>query len=254
MSDTVVLSLTQPPDFTLLADAIVPDRFATLTARDIASLPALHGGRPARLGDFFQVKGERSASVRIEGGLDNVEGIGTGMSGGDLVIEGSAGRDLGVAMAGGRIDVHGGAGDNVGGAPPGAAKGMTGGEIIVRGAVGDDAGARMRRGLLVVLGDAGRGSGRGMIAGTLLLFTKAGPGTGRFLKRGSIVAFGKVERPATFRYACTYRPPHVAVLLRYLRSLADVPVPDRYVTGRYERYSGDLAELGRGEILQWGGE
>ena len=63
-----------------------------------------------------------------------------------------------------------------------------------------------------------------------------------------------IERPATFRYACTYRPPHVGLLLRYLRGRAGVPVADRYVAGKYERYSGDLAELGKGEILQWAGE
>src|SRR5207244_6780761 len=131
---------------------------------------------------------------------------------------------------------------------------MSGGEIIVRGNVGDDAGARMRRGLLVVTGDGGRGMGIGMIAGTVVVFGKAGPGAGRFLKRGSIVALASIERPATFRYACTYRPPHVGLLLRYLRDRAGVPVADRYVAGKYERYSGDLAELGKGEILQWAGE
>ena len=254
MSDTIVLSLTRAPDFTLVADAIVPDRFAALTAKDIASLPVLHGGRPAQLGDFFRVTGERSTRVRLEGKLDNVEGIGTGMMGGDLVIEGSVGRDLGVALAGGRIDVRGSAGDNVGGALPGAAKGMTGGEIIVRGSVRDDAGARMRRGLLVAMEAAGQGAGRGMIAGTLVLFGKAGSGVGRFLKRGSIVALENVERPATFRYACTYRPLHVALLFRYLRARAGVPVTDGHLAGRYERYSGDFAELGRGEILQWVGQ
>jgi formylmethanofuran dehydrogenase subunit C len=251
MSDTIVLSLTQAPDYPLVADAIVPDRFATLTAKDIAALPVKHGGRTARLGEFFKVTGERSVSVRLEGGLEKVEGVGMGMAGGDLLIDGSTGRDLGVAMAGGRIDLRGGAGDNAGGARPGAARGMTGGEIIVRGTVGDGVGARMRRGLLVVQGEAGRGSGRGMIAGTVVLFGAVGGGAGRFLKRGSIVALGKVERPATFRYACTYRPPHVALLLRYLRARAGVPVTDRHLAGRYERYSGDFAEPGKGEILQW---
>lgn len=254
MSDAVVLSLTRALDHPLVADCIVPDRFAALTTKEIATLRVTHGGRTARLGDFFSVTGERSSSLRVEGALEEVEGIGAGMAGGDLVIEGSTGRDLGMAMAGGRIDVRGGAGDNVGGARPGAAKGMTGGEIIVRGTVGDGAGARMRRGVLVVMVDGGPGTGRGMIAGTVVLFGQAGPGVGRFLKRGSIVALGRIERPATFRYACTYRPPHVALLLTYLRSRAGVPVPDRYITGRYERYSGDMAELGSGEILQWGGE
>lgn len=253
MSDTVVLSLTQALDHPLVAGCIMPDRFAALTTREIATLRVTYGGRAARLGDFFSVTGERSASVRVEGALERAEGIGAGMAGGDVVIEGSAGRDLGMAMAGGRIDVRGGAGDNAGGARPGAAKGMTGGEIIVRGTVGDDAGARMRRGLLVVMGDGGRGTGRGMIAGTVVVFGKTGPGAGRFLKRGSIVALKTIERPATFRYACTYRPPHVALLLAYLRTRAGVPVSDRHVAGRYERYSGDFAELGKGEILQWAG-
>src|SRR3989441_11596998 len=180
-----------------------------------------------------------------------MEGIGARMAGGELTIGGRVGRDLGLAMSGGRIDVRGNAGDNVGGAPPGAARGMWGGEIIVRGNVGDEAGARMRRGMLAVTGDGGRGMGEGMIAGTVVVFGKAGPGAGRFLKRGSIVALGPIDRPGTFGYACIYRPPHVGLLLRYLRGRAGVPVADRYVAGKYARYSGDLAELGKGEILQW---
>ena len=253
MSDAVTLTLTTQPARTLVADCIAADRFAALGAQEIAALPVLHGGRPATLGEFFKVRGERASVVRIEGDCERVEAIGTGMAGGELVIDGNAGRDLGLAMSGGRIDVRGHAGANTGGAPAGAARGMTGGEIIVRGSVGDDAGARMRRGLLVVTGDGGRGTGKGMIAGTVVVFGKAGPGAGRFLKRGSIVALGEVERPATFGYACTYRPPHVALLLRYLRSRCRVEVAEGQISGRYERYSGDLAELGKGELLRWVG-
>ena len=90
--------------------------------------------------------------------------------------------------------------------------------------------------------------------GRKIPFGTAGPGAGRFLKRGSIVALGTLERPATFRYACTYRPPHVALLLRYLRARHGLAIADRQIGGRYERYSGDMAELGKGEILQWVGE
>ena len=254
MSDAVTLSLTAPPDHVLVADCIAADRFAALDGKEIAQLPVVHGGRTTKLGEFFKVRGGRSSVVRIEGDVPQVVAIGAGMAGGELTIEGSVGRDLGLAMSGGRIDVRGDAGDNAGGAPPGAARGMSGGEIIVRGNVGDEAGARMRRGMLAVTGDGGRGVGSGMIAGTVVVFGQTGPGTGRFLKRGSIVALASIERPATFRYACTYRPPHVGLLLRYLRSGVGVPVADRYIGGRYERYSGDLAELGKGEILQWVGE
>ena len=251
MNDAVVLTLATPPTHPLVADCIAADRFASLGTRDIGQLPVTHGGRRAQLGDFFTVTGERSATVRVAGDLAKVEGIGAGMAGGDLVVDGSVGRDLGRAMAGGRIDVHGSAGENAGGALPGAARGMTGGEIVIRGDAGAQAGAAARRGLIVVTGDAGPQAARGMIAGTVVVFGRAGPGAGRFLKRGSIVALGAIERPATFGYACTYRPPYVALLLRYLRARYGLAIADRQVTGRYERHAGDLAELGKGEILQW---
>src|SRR5438552_1412947 len=93
-----------------------------------------------------------------------------------------------------------------------------------------------------------------MLAGTVVVCGTAGPGAGRFRRRGSIGALVPIDRPATFRYACTYCPPHVGLLLRYLRDRAGVPVADRYVVGKYERHSGDLAELGKGEILRWVGE
>jgi formylmethanofuran dehydrogenase subunit C len=251
MSDAVVLSLTHPPEHALVAPAIAADRFAALGAKEIAALPVLHGGRAARLGDFWSVRGERSATLQLEGELDRVEGIATAMAGVEIVITGNAGRDLGLELGGGRIEVRGSVGDNVGGARPGAARGMTGGEIVVRGGAGAGAGAAMRRGLVVVLGDTGPGAGRGMIAGTTLVGGRVGPGAGRFVKRGSLVLLGPAERPATFRYACTYRPPHVTLLLRYLRTRYGLEIADRYVTGRYARYAGDMAELGKGEILQW---
>jgi formylmethanofuran dehydrogenase subunit C len=251
MSDAVALTLREEPKHALIADAIAPDRFASLGATEIAALPVVHGGRAAKLGDFFTVKGARSTTLRLEGDLSNVEGIGAGMAGGELVVAGSVGRDLGVQMAGGRIDVSGDAGDNAGGARRGASRGMTGGEIVIRGNAGDELGARMRRGLIVATGGAGRGTGRGMIAGTVVVFGEAGPGAGRFLKRGSIVALGAIERPATFRYVCRYLPPYVPVLLRYLGARYGLAIADGQITGRYERYAGDMAELGRGEILQW---
>ena len=254
MSDAVLLTLATVPAHALVADCIAADRFAALGSREIAGLPVLHGGRAAQLGDFFRVGGERSATLRIEGDLTRVEGIGAAMASGEIFIAGGVGRDLGVQMAGGRIDVGGNAGDNAGGARPGAARGMTGGEIVIHGTAGAGAGACMRRGLVVVTGDAAEGTGRGMIAGTVVVFGKAAAGAGRFLKRGSIVAVGVIERPATFRYACTYRPPYVPLLFRYLRARYGLAIADRHVTGQYQRYVGDMAELGKGEILQWVGE
>ena len=248
------LTLRAALDGPLDASCIAADRFAALGERDIAALPVRHDGRAGTLGDFFAIRGERKPRVRVIGQLERADGIGTGMAGGELVIEGNVGRDLGLAMAGGTIDAHGNAGENAGGAAPGTPRGVTGGEIVIRGSVAEGVGSSMRRGMVVVMGDAGRGTGQRMIAGTVVVFGTIAGGAGRFLKRGSIIGVRDIERPATFRYACTYRPPHLRVLFLYLRRQYALPVAEMHVTGRYHRYSGDLAELGRGEILQWAGE
>src|SRR2546427_12750772 len=92
-----------------------------------------------------------------------------------------------------------------------------------------------------------------MIAGTAVVFGETGSDAGRWTKRGSIVACGPVARPATFRYACTYRPPHVRLLLLYLRERRGVGVARRWVTGGDEPHCGGPAELGKGGKLRRGG-
>ena len=78
-----------------------------------------------------------------------------------------------------------------------------------------------------------------------------GPATGLWSKRGSIVALGVVTVPSTYRYACTYQPTHLRLVLTRLRTVYGLPVEGRHLTGFYRRYSGDLADLGKGEILAW---
>jgi formylmethanofuran dehydrogenase subunit C len=253
VSDWVVLTLRAALEHPLDASCIAADRLGALSERNVSALPVRYDGRAAPLGDFFTVRGERSVRVRVVGSLDQADGIGTGMAGGELVIEGNVGQDLALEMSGGTVDVHGNAGANAGGASPGAARGITGGEIVIRGSVTENVGIGMRRGIVVVTGDAGRGTGQGVIAGTVVVFGRIAAVAGRFLKRGTIVGFGEMERPATFRYACTFRPPHLQVLFHHLRRHYELPITEGHLSGRYHRYSGDFAELGRGEILQWAG-
>lgn len=273
MSDAVTLSLRAPLDGRLDVDCVAADRFALLAEREIAGLPVWLGARQAQLGDFFDVRGERSARLRVVGavaGLDGlatstaggelvVEGdaggrVGTGMTGGSVEVRGSVGDDAGLAMAGGTLRVLGNAGDRLGAAGPGASRGMTGGEIVVTGAAGREAAARARRGLVAVGGDAGAQAARAMIAGTLVVLGRAGPGAGVGSKRGSVVAVGGVEVPPTYRYACTYHPPHVRLALLHLRRRYALSVDERAVTGRYRRHCGDAGDPGKGEILEWTAE
>src|SRR5213594_3394557 len=93
MSAAVTLALAQQPEHTLVADCIAADRFASLGAKQIAELPVVHGGRRATLGDFFKVRGERSTTLRIEGDLARVEGIGTAMAG-EVAFDPQRGRTL----------------------------------------------------------------------------------------------------------------------------------------------------------------
>jgi formylmethanofuran dehydrogenase subunit C len=270
VSDVVTLTLRMPPTAPLDADVVAPDRLAALAASEIAALPVWIGAHAAKLGDFFDVAGERSASVRIVGELARVHGIGTGMVGGTLVIDGDAGRrvaaamrggtvevtrsvgdDAGVAMSGGTLRIHGNAGARLGAALPGAAKGMTGGEIVVTGSAGTEVAARARRGLVVVGGDVGERAARAMIAGTLVVLGRTAARPGRQSKRGSIVAVGEILVPPTYLYACTYRPAFVRFMMTYLRRRYGLTIDERVVGGRYRCFRGDAGDPGKGEILQW---
>jgi formylmethanofuran dehydrogenase subunit C len=249
MSDAVHLALRTRLTAALDLDGLTPQRCLSLSERDIAALPVALGGLPARLGDLFTVSGGRSDRLRVEGDLHLAMNIGAGMTGGELIVDGHAGDDAGVALGGGVLWIHGNAGARLGAARPGAARGMTGGEIVVQGTAGPDAGARARRGLIAVGGDAGRDAARAMIAGTIVVLGRTGAAPGRGNKRGSIIAAGPIEVPPTYRYACTYQPPHTRLTMIYLRRRYGLSIDDRLVSGRYARYCGDAGDPGKGEIL-----
>ena len=249
MSDAIALKLRTPLATSLDLDGLTPQRCQSLSEREIAALPVWLAGQPIRLGDLFAVRGERSDRLHIEGDLRLVSHVGAGMTDGELVVEGNVGDDAGLATGGGVLWIHGSAGARLGAARPGAARGMAGGEIVVRGAAGPDAGARARRGLIAIGGDAGRDAARAMIAGTLVVLGRTGEAPGRGNKRGSIVAAGGIDIPATYRYACTYQPPHARLTLIHLRRRYGLDIDERLLDGRYQRYCGDAGDPGKGEIL-----
>lgn len=268
MSDQVTLTLRAPLTAPIEADCIAADRFATLGEAEIAKLPIRAGRERRTLGDVFDVRGERAARVCVIGDVRHIAAIGSGMTHGELIIDGNAGDrtgaglaggsievlgtagdDAGVAMMGGSIRVRGDAGDRVGGAPPGASRGMTGGEIVIDGSVGTDAGARMRRGLLFIGGNTGDRPGRAMIAGTVIAAGNAGAEPATASKRGSLVIGGEVNIPATYRHACTYHAPHVRLALTHVARRYCVTIDARLLERPYRRFCGDAGTVGRGEIL-----
>lgn len=231
-----------------------------------------YGNAQAPLGEFFTATGSaaedetlvwqgdcekvKRIGSHLAGGSVRVEGnagmhLGAEMRGGEIVVTGDAADWLGAEMHGGRIVVKGNAGHLVGAAYRGGRRGMTGGEILIHGAAGNEIGHTMRRGLIAVGGRAGDAAGFGMIAGSLFLFGESGLRPGAGMRRGTIALLA--ERPTpdmlpTFRMACRDRPVFLQVYLKRLRSLG-FPVPAEAFTAEYERWCGDLLEIGKGEIL-----
>jgi len=270
MSEHVTLTLRSPLTESIEADCIVPTALRSRNQSEIGSLTVWSGRVRRSVSDYFDVTGDRSSSVRVVGDVRRVHGIGSGMTGGALVIDGDAGARVGAGMTGGDIDVLGSvaddaglgmaggsirvrkhAGDRVGAGMPGASRGVTGGEILVEGSIGSDAGARMRRGLVFVGGSTGDRAARSIIAGTVIVLGRVGAEPAYASKRGTLVTAGGIDVPVTYRYACDYEPPHVRLALTYLARRYRLAIPRSVIEGRYRRYCGDAGTLGRGEILEW---
>ncbi len=249
-------------------EAITPDNLADKTPKEIAQISIQHGTEVAPLGDFYVVEGDASdREIEIEGDCSRVKWIGAGMKSGRIVVRGNVGMHLGSEMTGGEIEVHGCAGDWVGAemrgghihvygdaghligsAYRGAHVGMRGGEILIDGKAGNEIGGHLRRGLIAVAGDAGDFIGVGMIAGSIVIGGEPGQRIGAGMKRGTIVMLTKEPRMLpTFRYDCDYRPSFLSIYLSQLRAWG-FPMPGN-LPSKWRRFSGDLVELGLGEIF-----
>lgn len=251
----------------LEADSINPMLFRDRERKEIERVPLHHGNMSVPLGELFSIRGEPSEEVRIEGDLASVKGLGIGMSSGRMVIEGNVGMHVGAWMTGGEIEVRGdaadwagaemsggllrirgNAGNRAGSAYRGSKYGMRGGVLLIDGNAGHEVGGYMRRGLIAVHGGVADFAGARMVGGTILVFGRTGIRTGGGMDRGTIVCFERTDLLPTFRLASTYAPLILEIVLRALRARgystdAVEPLP------RFDRYYGDLAELGKGEIF-----
>lgn len=267
MSPIILHVKEAPTTVPLEAESISPDLFADKSRAEIEALPVAFGNEARSLGDFFRVEGERSDEIEIKGSIGRVKWVGSGMTrgrivihgdvgmhagaymrGGEILVEGNAADFLGIEMEGGLIRVKGNTGHRAGAAYRGSKYGMRGGVILVEGNVGHEVGAYMRRGLIVIKGSAEDFLGARMAAGTICLFGRPGLRTGGGMQKGTIVSMHPVELLPTFAYDCTYAPVFLRILFKGLKRLG-VQVSPQQALGPYRRYHGDLADVGKGEIL-----
>ena len=264
------------PGIPVEAETISPDAVAGKTLKEVRALTVHVGNTERTLGDFFRVSGKTAEKISeqlivVDGEVPDVKYIGSGMTagqvlvegcvgmhagaqmeGGELVVTGSASDWAGAEMKGGLLRIHGDAGNQLGAAYRGSPEGMTGGCIVVGGSVGVEAGAFMRRGMIVIQGDAGSFLGVHMNGGEIFVFGRAARRLGAEAKGngGFIACMGEVEALLpTYVHDTTYRPDFMKLYLRQLRDQLGIAEAGEYLDTSFRRYRGDLAVGGTGEIL-----
>jgi formylmethanofuran dehydrogenase subunit C len=197
----------------------------------------------------------QSGTLMVQGNLGRHSG--EQMTGGRLLIKGSAADWLACGMRGGEIRVLGDAGNNAVGSLPGDRQGMIGGQVIIDGSVGSLAGSRMRRGLLAIGGNAGEATGFELLAGTILIAGQPGPHIGLGMRRGSIVLLdtesfcheASTYIPPTFLKGGIWRPAFMALLGKYLANTGFSAAQKTAWTDPWQQWHGDSLVGCRGEIL-----
>src|SRR5947209_3954368 len=127
---------------------------------------------------------------------------------------------------------------------------MKGGTILIGGSAGMEIGMRMRRGIIAVGGQVRDLAGLQMKGGTIVLMSGAEIRTGAWMIRGTIISLVPLKLMPTFSYACSYNPTFLRIYAKKLEPLG-FTIPGATKAGAYDRFSGDSAVPGKGEILVW---
>ena len=263
----LIFSLRAAPAQRLDLSPLIPQNLAGKTAAEIAGIELQTTRVRVAAGDVFHIRTGDADAIVIEGGAERFDRVGAGMnsgsirvegevgveagrrmSGGQLTIRGDAGPFAGSGMKGGTLEIEGDAGERLGGPLSGETIGMSGGVLHVLGDAGERAGDRLRRGFILIEGRAGAYAGSRMIAGTLAIGGQAGELPGYLMGRGTILlGRGATLLSPTFGDCGEYELV-AARLLAGCVGQASAKLADLF-RRRLTRLAGDLAGLGKGEIL-----
>jgi formylmethanofuran dehydrogenase subunit C len=260
-------TLTAPPPQRVDLSLLIPEQLSGKSVREIAALRINTTRASLSVGDLFQLREGDRDEIVFEGGAERMDRVGAGMSagsirvggkvgveagrrmtGGSLSVDGDAGPFAGSGMRGGKLMIGGNVGERLGAPLAGETEGVTGGVIHVHGDAGPRAGDRMRRGFILIEGAAGECVGSRMIAGTIAIGGFAGPLPGYLMNRGTILSAGGVERMgSTFLDCGEFELVAARLLATFVASFSAVLA--EAFRGPLRRYAGDLAALGKGELL-----
>jgi formylmethanofuran dehydrogenase subunit C len=233
---------------------------------DIGAITLQCGKSRIRADELFTISGSDTQHIVIRNSYRKLDCIGKELDGGEITVEGSAGAYLGLGMKSGNIEVthnanifaacemqngfiqiNGDAGDFLGGALPGSKQGMKGGTVLVKGNVGERAGDHMRRGTLLIEGNAGDYCASRMTAGTIAVMGQVGKYPGYAMRRGTLLLWNQPALSATFNDCGSHILAFLPVLLASFKKFDSKFASEKF--NRVQRYCGDMAEMGRGEIL-----
>jgi formylmethanofuran dehydrogenase subunit C len=182
-----------------------------------------------KVSDLFEVSGDVAKhandkvteNIVFKNSISKLDYIGYKMSRGSITIQGDAGDFLGASLQKGTIICQGNAGDRVG--------------------------DQMRRGLILIDGNVGDYAASRMIAGTIGVYGKVGNYIGFNMKRGTLLLTQKPRLHATIQDCGTHTLPFLALLFASFKPLASAF--NKVQSQRVQRFGGDLACGGNGEIL-----
>jgi len=262
-------SLKAAPKQRIDCSPLTPDNLADKSLADIAAIELVTGNQTVRVDALFTITAGDIDAIQFESSDSKLDFIGRNMTfgsisvagdvgaylgifmeGGELIVNGNTGIYTGCEMKGGQIKVQGNAGDFVGGARPGRRNGMTGGTVIVTGNTGARTGDHMRRGQILIEGNAGDYCGSRMISGTIAVLGDCGAHLGYAMKRGTILLTQMPSRgiTANFNDCGSHTLAFLPLMFTSFKKL-DSQFAKVEAFSRVQRYAGDLAGIGMGEVL-----
>ena len=263
----LTFSLRAAPTQRLDCATLTPQSLQGKTLAEIERIELMTTRERATVADVFRLREGDHSSIVFEGGHPRLDRVGAGMSEGEILVDGEVGVEAGRLMAGGRLTIRGAAGpfaasgmkggsleilgdagERLGGPLAGETAGMRGGLVHVRGAAGARAGDRLRRGVLLIEGRAGPYAGSRMIAGTIAIGGEAGELPGYLMDRGTLLLGGGAKALSPTFADCGEHELLAARLIADYVAQASARIAKLF-RRPLRRFAGDLAALGKGEIL-----
>lgn len=264
----LTLTLKTRPAQRVDMSPLVCHKLAGMRAADIAAITLQNGKRKLRVDSLFRIQGVDTQNLVIKNSFAKLDFIGKQLAGGSITVDGDVGAYLAQEMQAGSIKVNGNAGlyaaaelnhgyleinGNVGdflaAALPGNKQGMQGGTVLVKGNAGERAGDHMRRGTLLIEGNVGDYCGCRMLAGTIAVMGQTGAYLGYAMRRGTLLLWQPPQLSPSFNDCGSHTLSFLPILFASFKRFDTQFAADAAAFKRVQRYAGDMAELGRGEVL-----